>query len=159
MARLRRLPLPALLADRVARAAVPPPRPVEPVTIVEQLLDLSHSAADDAAALAAIGAATAERLRTGTVNVFGADERVLASYGRVWPMPAHIVQQVLAQGGSHVSRMAAEPQEAAEPIRYGGETIGVLACRWTAGGHGRCDAFVLPSEGRGGGCRAASPPY
>jgi transcriptional regulator with AAA-type ATPase domain len=130
--RLRRLPLPALLADRLARAAEPPARPVEPVTIVEQLLDLSQRAVDDGAAMTAICAAAAERLRASTVSVFGADERVLASQGRSWPTPALIVQQLLAQG-SHVSRMAAEPQEAAEPIRYGGETIGVLACRWTAG--------------------------
>lgn len=133
LARLRRLPLPALLADRLARAAVPPPPPVEPVTIVEQLLDLSQRAADDGTALTAICAAAAERLRACTVGVFSADERVLASHGRGWPTPVPIVQQVLAQGGSHVPRMAAEPQEAAEPIRYGGDTIGVLACRWTAG--------------------------
>ena len=134
LSRLRRLPLPPLLAQRVARAAAAPAAAaLEPVALLEQLLDLSQRAADDATALEAICAAAAERLGAGTVAIFGRDDRALAVHGRHWPGPPLVARQALAHGAAGGAESANEPRERAEPIRFGGEVVAALACRWPAG--------------------------
>ena len=134
LARLRRLPLPPLLAYRVQQAAAAPaPKPVEPVAVLERLLDLSQRAADDGAAMAEICGATVERLRASGAAIFAADGRALAAQGRGWAAIPPLAQQVLAQGTPVGPDPAREPQECAEPIRFGGVVIAALVCRWPAG--------------------------
>jgi DNA-binding NtrC family response regulator len=134
LARLRRLPLPPLLAHRVQQAATAPaPASLEPVAVLERLLDLSHRAADDGAAIAGICAAAAERLGASGVAVYAGDERALAVHGRGWPSMPQPARLVLAHGAPSGADPAREPQECGEPVRFGGAVIAVLVCRWPAG--------------------------
>jgi DNA-binding NtrC family response regulator len=150
LARLRRLPFPPLLAHRVEQAAAATrARPVEPVAVLERLLDLSQRAADDSAALAEICAATAQRLAASAVAVVVDDDRTLALQGRAWPALPQMARQVLASGAAVAAEPTREPYERAEPIRFGGDVIGVLACRWLAGS-------TIDVEGTGVFLRAAA---
>ena len=131
----RRLALPKLLAERLEEAATiahKPPR-VEAAAELEAMLDISQRSGDDRAALAAICRAVGERLRTASVAVFTRDDRTLTIEGRAFGAVTSAIQEVLACGTRVVPDGLKQPSEAAEPIRYGGDVIGVLACRWTAG--------------------------
>jgi DNA-binding NtrC family response regulator/tetratricopeptide (TPR) repeat protein len=130
--RLRKLKLPSLLAHRLEEAAAAVPVRIEPVAEIEKLLDVAQRAADDTTAATQICRVVSERLCATTTGIFGSG-RALAVHGRGWPdVPLH-AKQVLACGGSLCSESGHEPRESAEPIRYGGEVIGALACRWVAG--------------------------
>jgi DNA-binding NtrC family response regulator len=134
LARLRRLKLPPLLAHRVQRATTArPDKRMEPVAEVEALLMLSQRATDDAAAAAAICRTIASRTGATTVAIFSHDERTLAVHGRGWPSAPVIVRQVAAEGTPIRPDGPLEPRQAAEPLRYGGEVIAVIAARWVAG--------------------------
>ncbi|MEO6212422.1 MAG: sigma-54 dependent transcriptional regulator [Vicinamibacterales bacterium] len=97
------------------------------------LLDCQH-AADDAAAVAAVCSAVVRKLQAASAMVLSATERrVLAVEGRPWVAHSSVAAQTLATGMPAATEAGCEPREAAEPIRYGGELIAVLASRWTAG--------------------------
>jgi DNA-binding NtrC family response regulator/tetratricopeptide (TPR) repeat protein len=139
IARLRKLRLPALLADRLERAAASSVQ-VEPVAEIERLLDVAQRAADDASAAAQICAVVTQRTGSATAAIFDQAGRVLAVEGRGWPEPPPIVKQVLAHGASVRADRGREPCESAAPLRYGGEVIGALASRWIAGAEFDLDA-------------------
>jgi DNA-binding NtrC family response regulator/tetratricopeptide (TPR) repeat protein len=144
--RLRRLPLPELLSHRVQQAEPAPAAPargVEPVAILERLLDLSQRADDDAAAVTAVCGAAAERLSASAVAIYGRDERALAVHGRGWSTAPDLARQVLAHGAPGRPDGRHEPQECAEPVRFGGEVIGALVCRWSAGTAVDVDGAVM----------------
>jgi two-component system response regulator HydG len=61
------------------------------------------------------------------------ERRVVAVAGRAWHGDPHIAWRALAGGLSVPVDTTFEPAQGAEPLRYGGEIIGALAARWTAG--------------------------
>jgi len=134
LARLKALKLPPLLAQRVERAMCSrPDKRIEPVAEVEALLMLSQLAPDDAAAAGELCKTVASRIGASTVAIFSHDDRTLALHGRGWPSVPVMVRQVAAEGAPIRPEGPLEPREAAEPIRYGGEVIAVIAARWIAG--------------------------
>jgi transcriptional regulator with GAF, ATPase, and Fis domain len=62
-----------------------------------------------------------------------ARDRALAVHGRGWAGLPLLAKQVCAQGSAAHSDPGQEPKEAVEPIRYGGEVLGALMCRWVPG--------------------------
>ena len=106
-----------------------------PVADLETFLEIGHAAADDRAAIERIGIELQARLRATTVLVVGgaSERRVLSATGRPWPGDPHIAWRAAASGAGVSADASAEPCQAAEPLRYGGDTIGALAARWTAG--------------------------
>jgi DNA-binding NtrC family response regulator len=106
-----------------------------PVAELEVLLELSHTAPNDSAAIERVCAALCERLRAVTVITMarGDEQRVLAHAGRPWPGEPLVARRALASGmGVPPDRMS-EPAQAAEPVRYGGEVVAAIAARWSAG--------------------------
>jgi transcriptional regulator with GAF, ATPase, and Fis domain len=74
---------------------------------------------------------TIERLSLATIVIAGADGREIVRGGRPWTGEATIAMQAIAAGQT---AWASPPIVAcASPVRYGGETIGAVACRWTVG--------------------------
>ena len=112
------------------------------------LLESTHAAADDSAALQAIADAVLKRLRAATVTIVAAPPaRPVVRSGRPWPGDAPVVLRCLSAGTPVTSEAA--PSECAAPIRYGGETIGALACRWSVG-------TILDLERASAACQAAA---
>ena len=106
----------------------------EAAAVLEQLLQACQQAEDDTAAVAAVSDALRRRLRSASVMIVTAQERrILACHGRPWTRYSTVVAQALTTGAAAASEAGIEPREAADAVRYGGEIIGAIACRWTAG--------------------------
>lgn len=134
MRHLQRVRLPPLLSRRRdALRAVIGERRTEPVHEVESLLDLSQRSDDDRSALGAICHAVSERLRTSSLAIVASGDRILQHHGRALSALPSVVRETLAAGSRITPERFREPREAAEPIRYGGEVIAALVCRWPAG--------------------------
>jgi DNA-binding NtrC family response regulator/tetratricopeptide (TPR) repeat protein len=120
-------------AAAIARAM--PAAAANPVADLEAFLALGHTASDDRSALDRICAELMSRLRAASVLVAAPapERRILAVSGRAWHGDPGVAWRALACGTSVVPDPSAEPCQAAEPLRYGGEIIGALAARWTAG--------------------------
>jgi DNA-binding NtrC family response regulator/tetratricopeptide (TPR) repeat protein len=108
---------------------------VNPVADLERFLEIGHAAADERAAIERIGIELQSRLRAATVLVLAgpSERRVVCATGRPWPGDPHIAWRAAASGVGVSAEATVEPCQAAEPLRYGGDTIGALAARWTAG--------------------------
>ncbi|HEX5634894.1 MAG TPA: hypothetical protein VFX50_16740, partial [Gemmatimonadales bacterium] len=132
-AALRRARLPKLLADRLAAALDGPRSTLEPVSELEHLLDLTQRSPDERTALARICKAVGERLGAGTVAVITPDERTLAIEGRSSRQLSPSLREIVSCGARVLPDRCREPLEAAEPVRYGGEVVAALACRWAPG--------------------------
>ncbi len=106
-----------------------------PVADLEAFLDLGHTASDDRAAVERICGELHNRLRTASILIVTAapERRVLALCGRPWHGDPHVAWRALGSGLSVAADPSVEPCQAAEPLRYGGEMIGAVAARWTAG--------------------------
>ena len=99
---------------------------------LRQLLETTQSAPDDQAALEGVADALVRRLRASSVAIFATHEaRVVVHAGRPWGADQGIALRAMAANG--VVRSAIPPCECGAPIRFGGETIGAVACRWSAG--------------------------
>ena len=99
---------------------------------LRELLETTQSAPDDQAALEGVADALVRRLRASSVAVFATHEaRVVVHAGRPWGADQGIALRAMAANGS--VRSDTPPCECAAPIRFGGETIGAVACRWSAG--------------------------
>ncbi len=120
-------------AAALARPLVP--EQANPVADLEAFLEVAHTASDERAAVERIAGEVHARLRTTTVLVVSGfpDRRVVALAGRPWHGDPHIAWRALASGLSVPVDGAFEPAQTAEPLRYGGELIGAIAARWTAG--------------------------
>jgi DNA-binding NtrC family response regulator/tetratricopeptide (TPR) repeat protein len=119
-------------AVMLGRATIP--SLANPVEDLESLLNLGHTATDDRSAIDGIAAAVHEKLRTTTIVVVAAtDRRVLSVQGRPWHGEPQIAWQAAGGAGRVAVNISEEPCQAAEPVRYGGEIIGSIAARWTAG--------------------------
>jgi DNA-binding NtrC family response regulator/tetratricopeptide (TPR) repeat protein len=138
---LRHRPLPALLRNTLD-ASIASPRPtagiVKPpagpaLEDLQQFIEQAHNAADDVTAIAAVSRTLCDTLRAATVHIVtaGPERRTLGHAGRPWSGDLTFIERVIA-GGTH-GRDASGPWRGAEPIRYGNETVAVLACRWPAG--------------------------
>ncbi len=105
------------------------------VTELQDLLGLTQTAIDDRAAVEAICRLVLERLRAASVQIVtgGREPRVLVRSGRAWQHDTQLADQVLAGRSGVGTTGKSEPRRAAEPVRYGQETIAVVCCRWTAG--------------------------
>ena len=141
---LQRLALPRQLRERAASVPRPSTRTLslpdpareshrEAADALESLLQVAQKAADDGAALQALCVAAAERLRAASVVAWASDRRVLACEGRPWATHSTALEQTLLTQTAAASDPGLEPREAAEPVRYGGEVIGLVGARWTAG--------------------------
>jgi DNA-binding NtrC family response regulator/tetratricopeptide (TPR) repeat protein len=105
------------------------------VAELEALIELCHGTADESAAVQRVCEDLRVRLRAITVAVITntPEARVLGIAGRPWPGDPQVARRVLAGGlGVRPDRLA-EPAQAGEPVRYGGELIAALAARWAAG--------------------------
>ena len=104
-------------------------------TIVAELVDTAQRAADDAAALERVLEVMCERLETPSAVLLAGPNgsRVLAQCGRPWREHSITGRRALETGLTVVVDKAVQPPEAAEPVKYAGNTIAAVACRWTAG--------------------------
>ena len=109
--------------------------PVNPVADLESFLELAHHASDERAAVERITCELQTRLRAITVLVVtgSPERRTIAVGGRPWHGDPHIAWRAIGGTLSVPVDTAFEPAQAAEPLRYGGEIIGAVAARWTAG--------------------------
>ncbi|MEO7274547.1 MAG: sigma 54-interacting transcriptional regulator, partial [Vicinamibacterales bacterium] len=148
--------VPALLQHAIAAACAarderqprPTPPPDHALADLRELLESTHAAKDDGAALQAVAEAVLQRLRASSVMLVAAfDSTLVSRAGRPWAADAPIVLRCLAAGAAIVGDSA--PLECAAPIRYGGETIGALACRWSAGA-------IVDAERASAACQAAA---
>ena len=103
--------------------------------IVAELVDTAQRAADDSAALGRVLEVVCERLETPSAVLLAGPNgsRVLAQYGRPWRERSLSGRRALETGLRVGVDRAIQPPEAAEPVKYAGNTIAAVACRWTAG--------------------------
>jgi DNA-binding NtrC family response regulator len=96
-----------------------------------ELLTICHEAEDDGPALERLCAALRERLCAASVCVFG-DEAAgrLLSVGQPRGPSAETARRAVATGQLVPAAVVCDGWEAAAPVRYGGQTIGALTCRW-----------------------------
>jgi DNA-binding NtrC family response regulator/tetratricopeptide (TPR) repeat protein len=99
-------------------------------TVVE-LLNVCHQADDDDRALGKACAALRERLRAAGIAIFGelpGEERIAVA--GTFERGSEIVGRALSSGLSIAPLRGPRGIEAAAPVRYAGELLGALACRW-----------------------------
>ena len=104
------------------------------LTELQHLLELCHAAPDDRSALERLCTHLCDRLHAATALVIsaGPERRRLATVGRPWPGDPRIGFRALDGAIGVAARAGEVPAQAAEPIKYGGATLGVVCCRWTA---------------------------
>ena len=152
-AALERVPLPPLLRAQLEATlervesktlATSPGLSHAAIDDVQQLLEKASSAADDRAAVAEVCKTVCDRLRAASVQVndCSRERTLLARAGRPWTGDLRIVERTLAASSSCWSG-SGEPHEAATPVKYAGDTIAVIACRWTAANDPDLAASVL----------------
>jgi DNA-binding NtrC family response regulator/tetratricopeptide (TPR) repeat protein len=107
--------------------------PSSAIEQLQELLELAYSAPNDGAGVAAVAKTLCERLRAAAVLVVaaGPDRRLLGRAGRPWAGDLRLVERALANAGSDAVFSSEAPLEAAQHVGCGGQTIAVLACRWT----------------------------
>jgi DNA-binding NtrC family response regulator/tetratricopeptide (TPR) repeat protein len=139
IARSRGLPPDSQLRDQLdahrIRRALPAGESYGTVAVLEHWLERTRLAPDDHTALEQLCADLGPRLRAATVLLVTAppESRTLAQWGRAWPGEPHIAHRCAAAGQPAPPDSATAPAMAAEPLRFGGEVIGALACRWVPG--------------------------
>jgi DNA-binding NtrC family response regulator len=96
-----------------------------------ELLTICHEAEDDGPALERLCAVLRERLAASAVCVFG-DEAAgrLVSVGQPRGPSPSTAQRAVATGQLVPASVVCDGWEAAAPVRYGGQTIGAVTCRW-----------------------------
>ena len=142
LARALSRPLPPLLRRTVeaARSAAHSSNGRQPwsghadATSVEAFLEIAQRSKDDLAAIGEVAMSLCERIGAQSVAVVSAsDNRVVATAGKPWRDRSAAGAQALASGRPVGFDDSIQPHEAAEPIRCGGELIGVITCRWVLG--------------------------
>ena len=108
-----------------------------PLSELETMLEICHAASGDREALDTLCAALQERTRAAaTVVLTASPRRVSGHSGRPWDGASPAVDLALVgrtAGQASGECEARSPLEAAEPVKFAGEVIGAIACRWTAG--------------------------
>ena len=106
------------------------------LTELESMLEVCHAAPDDAHALDRLCAAALERTGASSVLIVtGNDRRVRGHAGRPWDGESPIVHRALSSGaGVPPSEHRGDARlEAAEPVKFAGEVVGAVVCRWIPG--------------------------
>lgn len=103
--------------------------------IVAELVDAAQRAPDDAAALRCVLEVISDRIQASSaVLLAGPDaSRVMAGWGRPWRERSSSARRALDSGLAAPIDRAMQPPEAAEPVKYAGNTVAAIACRWPAG--------------------------
>ena len=138
--RASRRRLPALVLEAV-NAALDRSRPLTGGLIsasartapFETFLDLAHRAKDDDEAVKAVASEALTRVGAAAIAVVASSGRVLFAAGKPWSDRSVALAQALASGQRVMFEPSRQPPEAAEPVHCGGDLIGAIACRWTAG--------------------------
>jgi DNA-binding NtrC family response regulator len=124
---------PATPATRSAPSQCSDEERIIVVDIID-LLRICNEVADDATLVDRLALHLREQVRASSVAFFGSESSELipvASSG-ARPLPAEIASRARDAGLAISPSDSADNPEAAVPIRYGGVTIGALACRWPA---------------------------
>jgi len=144
IARARRRRLPPLV-DRFLASQLAPPLSFRPVGAgrsrrdlarqapFETFMDEIHRAATDLEGLGRVLAALCTTIDAAAAVVIARDGRVCAAAGKPWRDRCGPANEALTSGRGVPTSVERQPPEAAEPIRCGGELLGVIACRWIAG--------------------------
>jgi transcriptional regulator with GAF, ATPase, and Fis domain len=76
-----------------------------------------------------------DRLQAASVLVLAdaGGSRIIAALGRPWRERSSCAGRALSSGMSAPIDRVLQPPEAAEPIKYAGNTVAAVACRWPAG--------------------------
>jgi transcriptional regulator with AAA-type ATPase domain len=129
------------LAAMTIRQALQQPEPPEAATTpastdlirhFQQLIDATHDAGDEAAALQAMARGALRTLSACSVAIRSArGNQIVGAAGRPWPGEPALAKPIL-NGGAAVLRDGITP-EAVVPVIAGGSIVGTLAVRWVAG--------------------------
>jgi DNA-binding NtrC family response regulator len=113
----------------------PPMRRHDRGEAVAQLIEAAQRAPDDTAALSCVLNVLAERLDACSLLLLAGQDgsRVLASCGRPWRERPAAARRALETGLPTPLERDRQPPEAGEPVKYAGNTIAAIACRWPAG--------------------------
>jgi DNA-binding NtrC family response regulator len=106
-----------------------------PLSELEAMLEVCHGAADDREALDKLCCAVQERTRAAAVVIVtGTQRRVSGHSGRPWDGVSSAVDRAFIGGGGSPGQYASQSQlETAEAVKFSGDVIGAIGCRWTAG--------------------------
>jgi transcriptional regulator with GAF, ATPase, and Fis domain len=111
------------------------------VADVIDLLGICHDVPDEAAIMDRLALHLRQQMRASSVGFFGTDASGLvavASSGSR-PLPIDTASRACETALAILPADASDAPEAGVPVRYGGATIGALACRWPAGTQPRVD--------------------
>jgi DNA-binding NtrC family response regulator/tetratricopeptide (TPR) repeat protein len=138
-ARRRGLPLDEKLTGQLVAQGLRRPLPVGDahgsVAVLECWLERTRVAPDDRTAVEQLCADLGARVRAATVLLVSGppESRLLAQWGRSWPGEPHAAHRCATSGQPVAPDTTVAPCVAAEPLRYGGEVIAALTCRWVPG--------------------------
>ena len=99
-----------------------------------ELVDAGQRAPDDRAALVQILEAVVDRVHPASCLILAgsAEARIMATVGRPWRERPICARRALETGHKVNLDPAVQPPEAAAAIKYAGNTIAAIACRWPA---------------------------
>ena len=121
------------LRDCLAGEPLPRPATVTSSPPFEHLLEIAQAAADDGSAVASVVEAVRAQIDAAAIAVIAQDGRVLFSAGRAWRDRSPAAARALTSGQRVPFDALQQPPEAAEPIRCGGDHLGVIAAQWVPG--------------------------
>jgi DNA-binding NtrC family response regulator len=103
--------------------------------VIAELVEAAQRAGDDQSAVARVLDVLCDRVDAASAIVIAGKEgtRILATSGRPWRERSATARRALESGLSALVDPSMQPPEAAEPVKYAGETVAAVACRWTAG--------------------------
>jgi DNA-binding NtrC family response regulator/tetratricopeptide (TPR) repeat protein len=133
--RSRRLP-PLLRADLAAALARRQSPPVAaPPSDLEAMLLIAQGAESDSQVVEKVCEAVLQQTGARSVLVLGASAecRQLGLAGKPWHGDTSAALRVLSGESRVCADPSVEPCQAAEPVRYAGEVVAAIACRFTAG--------------------------
>jgi DNA-binding NtrC family response regulator/tetratricopeptide (TPR) repeat protein len=100
--------------------------------LVAELVEAGQRAPDDREALARILDVIADRIQASSSLILAGTDgtRILAARGRPWRERPSCGRRALETGFPVDLDAAVQPPEAAAPVKYAGNTIAAIACRW-----------------------------
>jgi transcriptional regulator with AAA-type ATPase domain/tetratricopeptide (TPR) repeat protein len=103
--------------------------------VIAELVEAAQRAADDQSALVRVLDVLCDRIQaTSAIVIAGIDgSRLLATTGRPWRERSLMARRALESGLAVPVDSTAQPPEVAEPVKYAGEAVAAIACRWPAG--------------------------
>jgi DNA-binding NtrC family response regulator len=130
-------------AAPAARSAPSQRRDEDRIIVVDiiDLLRICNEVTDDATLVDRLALYLRQQMRASSVAFFGSEssELVPVASSGARPLPVEIASRACDAGLAISPSDSTDDPEAAVPIRYGGATIGALACRWPADMRPRSD--------------------